>query len=176
MHRDILYVVDFPYSDIFREGPQEKWIQKRKFEFAELLHRKFSFFASNGFAFVVDAASSSKSMLVFFFLQKCLVYGILPLPSMHEFELFIVFIVQLLRAIHSLWSPPVFHMLPSELKAAMTMSNAEQTSLLGEGFPKSSKSTLTSTDGSQTDLSKEGNTEPNENDVRNWLKGVRDSG
>ncbi|XP_056168223.1 protein HASTY 1 isoform X2 [Syzygium oleosum] len=85
-------------------------------------------------------------------------------------------LLKLLRAIHSLWSPPVFHMLPSELKAAMTISNVEQTSLLGEGVPKSSKSTLTSVDGSQTDLSKEGNTEPNENDIRNWLKGVRDSG
>ncbi|KAI6692543.1 hypothetical protein NL676_020253 [Syzygium grande] len=85
-------------------------------------------------------------------------------------------LLKLLRAIHSLWSPPVFHMLPSELKAAMTISNVEQTSLLGEGVPKSSKSTLTSVDGSQTDLSREGNTEPNENDIRNWLKGVRDSG
>ncbi|KAK3418466.1 hypothetical protein EUGRSUZ_H04418 [Eucalyptus grandis] len=85
-------------------------------------------------------------------------------------------LLKLLRAIHSLWSPPVFCMLPSELKAAMTISNVEQTGLLGEGVPKSSKSTLNSADGSQTDLSKEGNTEPNENDIRNWLKGVRDSG
>ncbi|KAF8017915.1 hypothetical protein BT93_H2969 [Corymbia citriodora subsp. variegata] len=85
-------------------------------------------------------------------------------------------LLKLLRAIHSLWSPPVFHMLPSELKAAMTISNVEQTGLLGEGVPKSSKSMLTSADGSQTDLSKERNTESNENDIRNWLKGVRDSG
>ncbi|KAL3721584.1 hypothetical protein ACJRO7_033996 [Eucalyptus globulus] len=92
------------------------------------------------------------------------------------FLLFIVFVMQLLRAIHSLWSPPVFYMLPSELKAAMTISNVEQTGLLGEGVPKSSKSTLNSADGSQTDLSKEGNTEANENDIWNWLKGVRDSG
>lgn len=85
-------------------------------------------------------------------------------------------LLKLLRAIHSLWSPPVFQMLPSELKAAMMISNVEQTSLLGEGVPKTSKSASTSADGSQTDLSKEGNTEPNENDIRNWLKGVRDSG
>lgn len=67
-------------------------------------------------------------------------------------------------------------MLPGEMRAAMTMSSAERTSLLGEGISRSSKGILSFADGSQMDLSKEGNTEPNENNLRNWLKGVRDSG
>lgn len=81
------------------------------------------------------------------------------------------FDVQLLRAIHSLWSPSVFQNLPVEVKAAMTMSDVERFSLLGEGNPKFSK-----TDGSQFTMSKEGITETNETDIRNWLKGIRDSG
>lgn len=75
-----------------------------------------------------------------------------------------------------MWSGPVFSMLPGEIKTAMTMSYVEKTSLLGEGMSKSIKGTPSFADGSQTDLSKEGSLEPNENDVRNWLKGVRDSG
>lgn len=83
--------------------------------------------------------------------------------------------LQLLRVIHSLWSPSVVQALPMEIKAAMTISDAERTSLLGEGLPKSFKTVLTFVDGSQVDLTKEGHMEPNENDIRNWLKGVRDS-
>lgn len=55
------------------------------------------------------------------------------------------------------------------------MSDSERFSLLGEGNPKLSKAALTSTDGSQAIMSKEGLTESNENDLRNWLKGIRDS-
>ena len=56
------------------------------------------------------------------------------------------------------------------------MSDVERFSLLGEGNPKFSKAALTVTEGSQVTMSKEGFTEPNESDIRNWLKGVRDSG
>lgn len=83
---------------------------------------------------------------------------------------------QLLRAIHSLWSPPVTQALPGEIKAAMFMSDVERTSLLGEGNPKSSRSSLNFIDGSQFDMNKEGSAESNETDIRNWLKGIRDSG
>ncbi|XP_062005210.1 protein HASTY 1 isoform X1 [Rosa rugosa] len=83
---------------------------------------------------------------------------------------------KLLRAIHSLWSPSVSQTLPGEMKAAMTMSDVEQYSLLGEGNPKLSKGTLTSGPGSLVTMSKEGYTEPNESDIRNWMKGIRDSG
>ncbi|OWM66976.1 hypothetical protein CDL15_Pgr000428 [Punica granatum] len=83
---------------------------------------------------------------------------------------------KLLRVIHSFWSPSVIQVLPAEIKAAMIISDTERTSLLGEGASKSSKTALTFVDGSQVDLSKEGRTEPNEIDIRNWLKGVRDSG
>ncbi|KAF8401555.1 hypothetical protein HHK36_012497 [Tetracentron sinense] len=85
-------------------------------------------------------------------------------------------LLRLLRAIHSLWSTPVTQALPGEIKAAMSMSGVEQASLLGEGNPKLPKSSLTFTDGSQIDMNKEGHAEPNENDIRNWLRGIRDSG
>ncbi|KAH0994725.1 hypothetical protein GBA52_018589 [Prunus armeniaca] len=83
---------------------------------------------------------------------------------------------KLLRSIHSLWSPSVSQTLPGEIKAAMTMSDVEQFSLLGEGNPKFSKGAVTFSSGSLISASKEGYTEPNESDIRNWLKGIRDSG
>ncbi|XP_058076875.1 protein HASTY 1 [Magnolia sinica] len=85
-------------------------------------------------------------------------------------------LLRLLRSIHSLWSQPVTQALPRELRAAMSMNRVEQASLLGEGNTKLSRGASTFTDGSQMDLNKEGNMETNENDLRNWLKGIRDSG
>ncbi|XP_042475842.1 protein HASTY 1 isoform X2 [Macadamia integrifolia] len=86
-------------------------------------------------------------------------------------------LLRLLRVIHSLWSPPVIQALPGELKAAMSMSDVERASFIGEGnHPKSSKSASVFTDGSQVDVNKDGHAETNENDIRNWLKGTRDSG
>ncbi|XP_050384104.1 protein HASTY 1 [Argentina anserina] len=80
---------------------------------------------------------------------------------------------KLLRAIHSLWSPSISQTLPGEMKSAMTMSDVEQYSLIGEGNPKLSKGTSPT---STLTMSKEGYTEPNESDIRNWMKGIRDSG
>ncbi|XP_028770748.1 protein HASTY 1 [Neltuma alba] len=85
-------------------------------------------------------------------------------------------LLKLLRAIHSLWSPSIYQMLPVEVKAAMSMSDVERFSLLGEGNPKLSKGALAFMDGSQVNMNKEGHAEPNESDIRNWLKGIRDSG
>ncbi|PON73945.1 Exportin [Parasponia andersonii] len=85
-------------------------------------------------------------------------------------------LLKLLRAIHSLWSPSVFQNLPVEVKAAMTMGDAERFSLLGEGNPKLSKTGLAYSDGSQISMTKEGFRETNETDIRNWLKGIKDSG
>ncbi|PPS05060.1 hypothetical protein GOBAR_AA15608 [Gossypium barbadense] len=85
-------------------------------------------------------------------------------------------LLKLLRGIHSLWSPSVFQKLPGEIKAAMSMSDVEQSSLLGGGNPKLSKGALTFVDGSQFDMNKEGYIKPNEADIQNWLKGIRDSG
>ncbi|GKV07383.1 hypothetical protein SLEP1_g19167 [Rubroshorea leprosula] len=85
-------------------------------------------------------------------------------------------LLKLLRAIHSLWSPSVFQILPGEIKAAMTMSDVELSALLGGANPKFSKGVLTFTDGSQIDTSKEGYVDTNEVDIRNWLRGIRDSG
>ncbi|KAJ0469083.1 putative armadillo-like helical, exportin-1/Importin-beta, exportin-5 [Helianthus annuus] len=84
-------------------------------------------------------------------------------------------LLKLLRAIHSLWSPPVTQMLPGEIKAAMAMSEVERTGLLGEINPKMSKGGITFADGIPAHM-KDGNAEPNETDIRNWLKGIRDSG
>ncbi|CAH1436793.1 unnamed protein product [Lactuca virosa] len=82
-------------------------------------------------------------------------------------------LLKLLRAMHSLWSPSVTQLLPGEIKSAMIMTDAERTSLLGEST-KMPKGTITFTDGLQN--TKDGNPEPNETDIRNWLKGIRDSG
>lgn len=85
-------------------------------------------------------------------------------------------LLKLLRCIHSLWSPSVNQALPGEVRAAMIMSDVERFSLLGEENSKLPKGSLIVTDGSKVDMSKEGYTEPNESDIRNWLKGIRDSG
>ncbi|KAI7734620.1 hypothetical protein M8C21_018964 [Ambrosia artemisiifolia] len=84
-------------------------------------------------------------------------------------------LLKLLRAIHSLWSPPVTQMLPGEIKAAMAMSDVERTTLLGESNPKMPKGGINFADGIPAHM-KDGNAEPNETDIRNWLKGIRDSG
>lgn len=55
------------------------------------------------------------------------------------------------------------------------MSDAEKTSLLGEGKHKLSKGLLSFNDGYPLDISKEAS-EASGNDIRNWLKGIRDSG
>ncbi|CAA2977914.1 HASTY 1 [Olea europaea subsp. europaea] len=85
-------------------------------------------------------------------------------------------LLRLLRAIHSLWSPPVIQALPGEIKAAMIMSDVERSSFTGEGSLKQPKGALAFTDGSHFDISMEGYSEPAETDLRNWLKGIRDSG
>ncbi|XP_027163076.1 protein HASTY 1 [Coffea eugenioides] len=85
-------------------------------------------------------------------------------------------LLKLLRAVHSLWSPPVAQALPAEVKGAMIMSDVERTSLLGEGSLRLPRSALTFSDGSQLDMHKEGHSDPTEIDIRNWLKGIRDSG
>lgn len=55
----------------------------------------------------------------------------------------------------------------------MVMGDVERFSLLGEGNSKLPKGV---TDGSKIDMNKEGYAEPNESDIRNWFKGIRDSG
>lgn len=86
-------------------------------------------------------------------------------------------LLKLLRSIHSLWSPSVSQALPGEIKAAMIMSDVERISLLGEGKNKLlHKTAITFTDGSHFDAGKEACSESNEADIRNWLRGIRDSG
>ncbi|XP_057515729.1 protein HASTY 1 [Amaranthus tricolor] len=85
-------------------------------------------------------------------------------------------LLKLLRSIHSLWSPTVIQSLPGEVKAALIISDVERTSLLGEVNTKAPKGPLGFADGSLTDMSREAYGEPNEKDIRNWLRGIRDSG
>ncbi|XP_027350617.1 protein HASTY 1 [Abrus precatorius] len=85
-------------------------------------------------------------------------------------------LLKLLRSIHSLWSPSVSQALPGEVRAAMIMSDVERFSLLGEGNSKLPKGSSSITDGSKVDMNKEGYAEPNESGIRNWFKGIRDSG
>ncbi|KAL9320333.1 hypothetical protein ACSQ67_012172 [Phaseolus vulgaris] len=85
-------------------------------------------------------------------------------------------LLKLLRCIHSLWSPSVSQALPGEVRAAMVMADVERSSLLGEGNSKLPKGSLTVTDGSKVDINKEGYAEPNGSNIRNWFKGIRDSG
>ncbi|KNA08758.1 hypothetical protein SOVF_159820 [Spinacia oleracea] len=85
-------------------------------------------------------------------------------------------LIKLLRAMHSLWSPTVNQSLPVEVKAALTMSDIERSSLLGEVNTKAPKGPLGFADGSLIDMSKDSYGEPNEKDIRNWLRGIRDSG
>ncbi|AES82582.1 putative exportin-1/Importin-beta [Medicago truncatula] len=73
-------------------------------------------------------------------------------------------LLKLLRGLHSLWSLSISQTLPGEIKAAMAMSDFERFSLLGEENPKLPKNP------------KEGYGEPNGSDIRNWFKGIRDSG
>ncbi|KAK7397264.1 hypothetical protein VNO78_18431 [Psophocarpus tetragonolobus] len=84
-------------------------------------------------------------------------------------------LLKLLRCIHCLWSPSVSQALPGEIRAAMVMSDVERFSLLGGGNSKLSKGSSTVTDGSKVDNNK-GYAEPHESDIRNWFKGIRDSG
>ncbi|XP_057961028.1 protein HASTY 1 isoform X2 [Malania oleifera] len=80
-------------------------------------------------------------------------------------------LLNLLRVIHSLWSPQINQAMPQPIKSAMSMSDVERNLLLGEGNPKPQKGAPTLTDGAQV-----ANPELNETDIRNWLKGIRDSG
>jgi Exportin-5 family len=82
--------------------------------------------------------------------------------------------VQLIRAIHALWSEPVAQNLNAEIKAAKSMSSVEQASLLGETAFK--LHTGRSQIGSSSDGDVHAEAESKENDIRNWLKGTRDSG
>eukprot|EP01018_Ginkgo_biloba_P008898 Gb_10620 [translate_table: standard] len=84
-------------------------------------------------------------------------------------------LLKLLRCIHSLWSQAIAQALPGEVRAALVVTPAEQASLLGEVATKS-KGVVATNDGSQVDLNRSGSTESRENEIRNWLKGIRDSG
>lgn len=81
-------------------------------------------------------------------------------------------LLRLLRCIHALWAEPYAQSLTGEIKAAKSMTISEQASLLGE-TSKLTKGQVAPADG-LLDVQREG--ESKENNIRNWLRGVRDSG
>ncbi|XP_078168600.1 ARM repeat superfamily protein isoform X1 [Carex rostrata] len=83
-------------------------------------------------------------------------------------------LLKLIRAIHALWSEPMAQNLNAEIKAAKSMSSVEQASLLGETTLKINAGRSQVGSLSDGDIHDEG--ESKENDIRNWLKGTRDSG
>ncbi|XP_008799279.2 protein HASTY 1 [Phoenix dactylifera] len=97
-----------------------------------------------------------------------------PHPMSRHLSWMLPPLLRLLRSVHALWSQPIAQALTGELRAAKSMSHVEQATLLGESNIKPPKGQLSFADGSQMDMNREG--ESNENDIRNWLKGIRDSG
>ncbi|KAL7157774.1 hypothetical protein ABFS83_02G099400 [Erythranthe nasuta] len=85
-------------------------------------------------------------------------------------------LLKLLRSVHSLWSSSVAQALPGEMRTAMIMSDAEKTSLLGEGKHTLSKGALNFSNGSPFDINMESYSELSGVDIRNWLRGIRESG
>ncbi|KAL5222580.1 hypothetical protein ABZP36_027293 [Zizania latifolia] len=81
-------------------------------------------------------------------------------------------LIRLLRCIHALWAKPFSESQTGEVKAAKSMTVSEQTSLLGE-TNKVTRGQVASADG-LLDVQREG--EPKDNNIRNWLRGIRDSG
>ncbi|KAL6544068.1 histone deacetylase [Orobanche gracilis] len=108
--------------------------------------------------------------------QNLKAYSLAPHPMVSHLLWMLPPLLKLLRAIHSLWFPSIAQALLGEMRAAMNMSDVERTSLLGEGKHNFLKGALTFSDGSQLENSKEGLSEPSETDIRNWLRGIRDSG
>ncbi|CAL4976346.1 unnamed protein product [Urochloa decumbens] len=81
-------------------------------------------------------------------------------------------LLRLLRCIHALWAEPFAQSQTAEIKAAKSMTVAEQASLLGE-TGKLTKGQVAPADG-LLDVQRDG--ESKENNIKNWLRGIRDSG
>ncbi|OEL34499.1 Protein HASTY 1 [Dichanthelium oligosanthes] len=81
-------------------------------------------------------------------------------------------LLRLLRCIHALWGETFAQSQTGEIKAAKSMTVAEQASLLGE-TGKVTKGQVAPADG-LLDVQRDG--ESKENNIKNWLRGIRDSG
>jgi len=81
-------------------------------------------------------------------------------------------LLRLLRCIHALWAEPFAQSQTGEIKAAKSMTVAEQASLLGE-TGKLTKGQVAPADG-LLEVQRDG--ESKENNIKNWLRGIRDSG
>ncbi|KAI5071083.1 hypothetical protein GOP47_0013334 [Adiantum capillus-veneris] len=91
-------------------------------------------------------------------------------PIINHMKWIVMPLLQLLRCIHALWSPKIKHSLPTIVQGALRMSSAEQASVIGEAGTKSAKANA-----SDVETQAENQVDGNENEIRNWLKGVRDS-
>ncbi|XP_024536193.1 protein HASTY 1, partial [Selaginella moellendorffii] len=90
-------------------------------------------------------------------LRRCAA-GVEGNPSSHPMAVHMSWIlpplIQLLRCLHSLWIPSILSTLPPPVRQAIHLSASEQASILGESKTVDHK----------------------EDELRNWLKSVRDSG
>lgn len=94
-------------------------------------------------------------------------------PIINHIKWIITPLLQLLRCIHALWSPNIKHSLPSAVQGALLMSSAEQASIIGEAGTKSSKANVAVVN--DVEMHTDSQIGGKENEVRNWLKGIRDS-
>ncbi|CAM6084353.1 unnamed protein product [Calypogeia fissa] len=78
-------------------------------------------------------------------------------------------LLKLLRCIHALWSESIMATLPGEVRGALAMGVPEQTSLLGTTLASSPEDGASQMEGTS------GGMGTKENEIRTWLKGIRDS-
>ncbi|BBN01643.1 exportin-5 [Marchantia polymorpha subsp. ruderalis] len=81
-------------------------------------------------------------------------------------------LLKLLRCIHALWSEAIMPTLPAEVRGALAMGVPEQLSLLGTAGSQGSGGNV---EANQMESNSNG-MDTKENDIRTWLKGIRDSG
>ncbi|XP_031497611.1 protein HASTY 1 isoform X2 [Nymphaea colorata] len=85
-------------------------------------------------------------------------------------------LLRLLRSVHSMWSQSVAQALPPVVQNAMRMSQTEQAMLLGGSTSKVPKDPPSMADAVLNSMHGHETMQIKENDIRNWLKGTRESG
>lgn len=94
-------------------------------------------------------------------------------PIISHIKWVITPLLQLLRCIHAFWSSEIKPSLPGIVQGALLMSTAEQASIIGETGSKTLRANAPTI--SDVDMHTASQTGGKESEIRNWLKGVRDS-